>query len=187
MKKSISEMLLAEHCAPAMAGIKPSNIVACKKTDNGDINAEIAALNARLNKCDIYIDIICQCRSRVQLIVYRKKVLEEHLADVKNRAFLAGFGYGGAATLDEYFDILKNRLAYEEFPHEIGVFLGYPLRDIYCFINHRNEGCVLVGDWRVYHNTDEARKMFCRFKACKKALGKKIAEGKSLEGIFRAA
>lgn len=44
-------------------------------------------------------------------------------------------------------------------------FLGYPLRDIYAFINHRDEGCLLIEEWKVYHNAGEAEKLFRRFKA----------------------
>ena len=27
---------------------------------------------------------------------------------------------------------------------------GYPLHDIYGFINHKHQGCLLTGEWKVY-------------------------------------
>lgn len=181
------EALLAYHCAPAFAGIKPSNIAACQKSKFPDLYKDIDKLNDELNRKDIYIEILCECERRALLIVYRKKVLEKHLRERNNRAFLSGYGYPENGDIDDYINFLKKRLANDTFPHEIGVFLGYPLRDIYAFINHRDEGCLLIGEWKVYHNAGEAEKMFSRFRACRKALVKRVTDGMTLAQIFCAA
>lgn len=181
------EKLLAYHCAPAFAGIKPANIVSCQKSRTANIHDEIEKLNNELNHKDIYIKILCECEKRALIIVYRRRVLEEHLQARLNRAFLAQYGYPEEGKLADYLNVLSTRLDRESFPHEIGVFLGYPLHDIYCFINHRDEGCLLIGEWKVYHNAEEAKKLFCRFKACRKALVKRVSDGRSLAQIFCAA
>lgn len=181
------ELLIANHCAPALAGIKPANIAMCQKCTVPNLYEQIKMLNKQLNTRDIYIDILCECNKRAMIIVYRKSVLEKHLQNRNNKAFLAQYGYGNLKDLTDYLDALKMRLNCDFFPHEIGVFLGYPLRDIYCFINHRDEGCILTGDWKVYHNAEEAKKQFQRFKACKKAVSDKVINGKSLAQIFCAA
>lgn len=179
------ERLIAAHCAPALAGIKPSNIASCPKEKG--IHEEIEKLNMQLNDKDIYAEIICECEKRVLIMVYRRKIMKSHLKTVQNREFLLNYGYGKAENISEYLNILKKRLKENEFPHEIGVFLGYPLHDIDCFINHRDEGCILTGEWKVYHNKEEAEKMFRRFKSCRKALIKKISDGTGLAQIFKTA
>lgn len=181
------ETLLAYHCAPAFAGIKPSNIVTCRKSQFPDLYKDIDRLNNELNRKDIQIEILCECERRVLLIVYRKKVLETHLRERNNRAFLSMYGYPRNGSIAEYIDVLRTRLANDAFPHEIGVFLGYPLCDIYAFINHRDEGCLLIGEWKVYHNAEESEKLFRRFKACRKALVKRVTDGRTLAQIFCAA
>lgn len=181
------EAIIANHCAPALAGIKPANIVSCKKTDGQALYENIRQLNHELNGRDIYIEILCECHQRVLLIVYRRKVLDKHLNHPMHQAFLARYGYTTKQDLRGYLNRLKMRLDCDRFPHEIGVFLGYPLRDIDAFIHHRDEGCLLVGEWRVYHNAEEAEALFGRFRACKKAVAQKVAEGKTLAQIFCAA
>lgn len=181
------EELLAKYCVPALAGIKPANIVTCRKENAQFVYKEATALNKQLNPNDIYIEILRESVKHVLIIVYRKNVLERHINDCVNKAFLSIHGYGDAETLEEYLSILKARLAYTDFPHEIGVFLGYPLRDIYSFINHRDEGCLFTGEWKVYHDPEAAKKLFLRFNACKKAVMKKVADGKSLAQIFCVA
>ena len=70
-----TEYILAYHCAPAFAGIKPSNIASCSKRENPNITVQIKMLNEKLNKNDIYIDVLCECGERVLLMVYRKQKL----------------------------------------------------------------------------------------------------------------
>lgn len=181
------EMILAQHCAPALAGIKPSNIAMCKKAECPNLHADVDKLNSQLNGSDIYIEILCECEVRALIMVYRGNVLKKHLTEAKNNAFLAGYGYSEADTIAEFLNILRNRLSCDSFPHEIGVFLGYPLRDIYSFIKHRNTGCILTGDWRVYHDAEGAKKTFRRFKACKDAVSRKVSDGRTLAQIFCAA
>ena len=181
------EELIASHCSPALAGIKPANIVTCRKSVTKNIHHEITRLNNQLNSRNIYIEILYEKKDSVLVMVYRQNILNRHLANPLNRAFLMQYGYDKAKNIEDYLDILKSRIKSDDFPHEIGVFLGYPLHDIYCFFNHRNEGCLLVGDWKVYHNAEETVKLFSRFRACKNAVLKKIADGHTLAQIFCAA
>lgn len=182
------EKIIAYHCAPALAGIKPSNLVSIFKDRVSDIHSEIEKLNRQLNCKDIYIEAIHECPSRVLAIVYRKKVLERHLKETVSAAFLKSFGYAEGGITEDYIGYLKYRLLNSsEFPHEIGIFLGYPINDIYGFINHRNEGCLLCGEWRVYENAEKAQKLFLRYRACRKAVLKRVASGYTLAQIFCAA
>lgn len=182
------ETLLAYYCAPAFAGIKPSNIATIQKSQMPNLHGEIDRLNKELNSRDIYIEILCECERHALVMVYRKSVLQKHLSRPGETAFLVRCGYSLGGSFADYMSKLKSRLGCDNFPHEIGVFLGYPLRDIYCFVNHRNRGCLMVGEWRVYHNSEEAAKMFSRFKACRAALVRMVTQrGKTLAQIFCAA
>lgn len=181
------EKLIAHYCGPALAGIKPSNIATCRKDDVLDVYAEIDRLNKLLNRKSIYIDILREKNEQVLIMVYRKDKLEKHLQDAELKSFLKSYGYTVENDISEYIDFLKGRLSSGSFPHEIGVFLGYPLHDIYGFINHRDEGCVYIGEWKVYHDLDNAKKLFARYKSCRKALVRRIEKGYSLAQIFCAA
>ena len=180
------EKIIARSCAPALAGIKPSNIVSCRKAVIPDVYDKLKKLNNELNPKDIYLEIICDCPKCVLVMVYRKQALKNQLTAKANKAFLMQYGYPKSGNTDEYIAILKKRLKNNSFPHEIGVFLGYPLHDIYSFINHRDEGCLLVGEWKVYHNPEAAVKLFRRFKACRKAVAERVYSGKSLAQVFCA-
>ena len=52
------------------------------------------------------------------------------------------------------------------FPHEIGIFLGYPLADVTGFINNKGRNCKCIGTWKVYGDASSASKAFARFNKC---------------------
>lgn len=181
------EQMLACHCSPAMAGIKPSNIITCDKNKMIDVKQQMAQLNSKLNSKDIYIDTLCECKNRLLLIVYRKKKLMKQLKDRDISKFLKSYGYDENGTLNDYFNVLRSHLCMDDFPHEIGAFLGYPLDDIYGFINSKGKDFLYVGAWKVYSDVEGAQKMFCRYKNCTKAICKRVENGQSLAQIFYAA
>lgn len=181
----MSEKTIAYFCGPALAGIKPANIVSFRKSESGEVHTEIEKLNRQLNCRDIYFEILCECDRRILIMVYRKKLLENRLKEAETANFLCEYGY--ECELERSIDILKKRLTECEFPHEIGAFLGYPINDIYGFINHRGEGCLLTGEWKVYENAERARELFRRYNVCRCAILKRIEQGRTLAEIFRAA
>ena len=178
------EKIIAYYCAPALTGIKASNIVSCSKNKFDNIHDVIRSLNLQLNSKDIYFDALCECNKRVLLMVYRKNVLKNTLEIKENREFLTSYGYDDKWNTDEYIIHLKERLKENEFPHEIGIFLGYPLHDIYGYLYKRNDECVLCGEWKVYKNAEEAKKLFKRFDDCRIALTKRVLCGKTLAQVF---
>lgn len=180
------ETIIAYHCGPALAGIKPANIVSCYKKAIPNLHREIQQLNKQLNPRDIYLEVLCECEKRVLVMVYRSKILIAHLRDPEKKELLKSFGYPENGEWREQLSHLKKRLQQETFPHEIGVFLGYPLHDIRGFIEHRDQGCLLTGEWKVYQNPEEAKKLFRRYQVCRKAIVRKIKAGKTLAQVFCA-
>ena len=178
------EKQIAYYCAPALAGIKPSNIMSVYKNKTDDIKEKIEKLNSELNPKGIFVEILCECDKKFLVMVYRKKILEEILCKDEVKSFLAERGYPESGKVEDYLEILKEHLKNEAFPHEIGAFLGYPMHDIYGFMYHKDEGCLLCGEWKVYENADAAEKLFYRFNRCRRALCEKIDGGKSLSQVF---
>ena len=68
------------------------------------------------------------------------------------------------------------------FPHEIGIFLGYPLYDVDCFIHHKR--CKYVGYWKVYSNLKNAKKQFNRYECAKRTMCYKIDQGCMLSELL---
>ena len=65
------------------------------------------------------------------------------------------------------------------FPHEIGLFLEYPLADIEGFIEHQGKDALESGYWKVYGDVEQARAAFRLYDELKAALTTMLAAGVS--------
>ena len=78
---------------------------------------------------------------------------------------------------------LKERLLYDDFPHEIGVFLGYDLDDIKSYIDGKK--CIYVGYWKVYSRLNEKLQIFNKYTKCRECVINLISKGFPIENFMR--
>ena len=71
----------------------------------------------------------------------------------------------------------------EDFPHEIGLFLGYPPEDVQGFICLGPQCCKCTGCWKVYGDEEAARKKFTQFKNCTRDYCRQWANGTDIERL----
>ena len=121
---------------------------------------------------------------RALVYVYRKKLLDKILNDVEVYNFLKKYGYNyncNEKTTEKSIGFLSERFGKSgEFPHEIGIFLGYPLGDVEGFIENGGKSSKCVGCWKVYCDECEALKVFEKYNKCRRVYKKLWNEGRSL-------
>lgn len=181
------EQTLAYHCAPTLAGIKPASMVSLPAKDYGDPAALLAEYGALFSRRGICFEVLCQCPRRTLLLVYRPALLAATLRAPMARALLRRTGYPPFGALAEQLAFLRRRMEQEEFPHEIGLFLGYPPEDVAAFSVHHGENYKLCGHWKVYCDEESARRCFARYDRCRAALCRRLSHGCSLSEIFPVA
>jgi len=175
------EQTIALHCAPALAGIKPANLVSIRK--HADVDAQIHAMNLQMSARGIRIERIGATARRCILLVYRTKKLKAHLSQPEASAFLNVCGYPVAGEALAAVEYLKQRIkTCRTFPHEIGVFLGYPIDDIKGFME--GKPCLMSGYWKVYADPEKAKRLFARYMKCREAVYRRVARGESLGAVF---
>lgn len=182
------EKALVYHCAPALAGIKPSNLANCLLSRYPDCHEEISELNRILNGKGIYFKPLFECKRRVLLLVYRSSCLEKHLQDQEIQAYLHSIGYPPSGSLDETLVHLGKRIAESSnFPHEIGLFLGYPIEDVLDFLWHGGKNYKLCGYWKVYSNEKHAKKIFSKYTKCRDAFCSRLEHHQSIAKLLGSA
>ena len=70
-----------------------------------------------------------------------------------------------------------------EFPHEIGLFLGYPPEDVCGFMENRACNCKCIGCWKVYGDEAAAKKKFAQYKKCTRIYQDQWAKGTDIERL----
>ena len=100
------------------------------------------------------------------MYMYRPKRLKEDLKDKKACEILSECSYRTDNASKCVAKLAKRLRTSVEFPHEIGLFLGYPSEDVDGFIRNKAMCSKCVGTWKVYGDEEEAMRRFKQFKKC---------------------
>ena len=174
------ETELIGNCAPTLAGLKSANLFRYRYRDADTVLAELSEVNRLLNERGVYVEALCWESNAVLVYAYRRSHLERELQGEQAREILSRYGYP-LGELEGSLTFLKKRLrGYTCFPHEIGIFLGYPPEDVKGFIENRGKNCQYCGLWKVYGNAQERRKLFCKLQKCSEVYLRVFAEGREL-------
>ncbi|MDO4711342.1 MAG: DUF3793 family protein [Peptostreptococcaceae bacterium] len=182
------DYLLGFHCTPALAGIKCANLFSICRKRFFAIERTLQHLNEHFNPKGIYIKRLCLCQDRALILVYGKAMLEETIYRPDHFPMLRNEGYPLEKGLDAVLEHLEARLrANSDFPHEIGIFLGYPLADVIGFRENHGKNYKLSGYWKVYGDESHAKKLFEKYTRCRNNVCSRINNGMSLDQIFKTA
>lgn len=179
------DSLLARHCAPVLAGVKCANMISVREEDTGHLTRLLAVYKKPLGRHGVRAEILCRYRTHTLVLVYRPGLLWNQLQEEGVRNFLTSLGYCRWENLDSLLLQLKERCARHCIPHEIGLFLHYPLEDVIGFMRGSAQ-CKLCGYWKVYSDVDFAQKRFGQFTSCREAYRRLIDSGGSVLQLFRA-
>ena len=153
---------VALQCAPVLKGIKISCLISMD-----------ARLRPGLPEILMGTDVKYHCLSCSQgkclVLFYRPDELEQYLkkADVSQLA-------------QRVKDFSEKGMG---FPHEIGMFLGYPVADIRGFIENEGRKYLMIGYWKVYSNLSQARMIFKEYDRAKECAVQEYLTGKSIREI----
>ena len=121
------ERYLIEHCSPTLASVKTANLFTWSFAPEEMPEQQVRYWNQELQARGISLVVLRVQNQKALMYVCRKQRLQERLDDQEVQNFLGKYGYV-QKDADYALQRLKERLAKAEgFPHEIGVFLDYPL------------------------------------------------------------
>ncbi len=180
MRDRLLETKLIEHCSPTLAGLKSAGLFSYFFQDRQEVYEELCAANALLNERGVYVEAMIWRTESVLVYVYRPKKLQVELSRQGVMDLLERYGYEDDC-IDNCVRRLKKRIQKEAcFPHEIGLFLGYPLEDVEGFIKNKGRNCESCGMWKVYCNAGEKQLLFAKFKKCTEVYKQVFGEGRQL-------
>lgn len=180
------EKVIIENCAPTLANLKTGEIVNYKFKDLDGAKSDIQRLNKKLTLRGVNIEILCEREESFLLYVYREKRLEHDLSCPIAKRFLIKQGYKELES-KKAINYLKQRMNENKlknnFPHEIGLFLNYPIQDVKGFIKNKGRNCRCCGYWKVYEEEEKALSMFAKFDKCKLVYKRMCSQGISINKL----
>ena len=182
----MSEREFIEFCSPTLAGIKTGNLFTATYRSKRELAEEIRRFNVHFRAKGLRLTLLSYTKTRANVYLYRPQYLKQDILDSEAAAILRGLGYK-PENADRCVAQLSWRMKQcpdrEHFPHEIGLFLGYPPEDVRGFIEHKNEGCKCTGFWKVYGDQKAAERTFDSYRKCTRIYDDCYAHGASLDKL----
>ncbi len=176
----ITEKMLIEHCSLTLSSIKTANLFTVKYRSEIALKKDILSWNDKFSETGIKLKLLKIGEKSALVYMYRPYMVESDISDPTANTILLQYGYENLSA-DEALVRLSQRLATcEEFPHEIGLFLGYPPEDVAGFICNKGKNCSLCRYWKVYGNKDEALQKFAKYDKCKAIYKKLWKDGRGI-------
>ncbi len=165
---------LAFQCAPFIMGIKPSNLFIIG-------NKGLSDAVRLLERGGYSYFVLHSSGLRTALLLYDGKALGELVAAGRTAGFLRGLGYFGTGLLEmlggcriRYRQYMSGQ---RDFPHELGVFLGYPLEDVEGFISNHGKNSLYTSYWKVYHDLPAKLALFEAYDEARRELLERVYRG----------
>ncbi len=179
----MSDELLVRHCSPTLAGIKAGSLFPCDCPSPEELCEEIRHLNRMMVPKGLCVLPLRFEGGRALIYVYRPDSLSVMLQDTAAVEILTGCGYRESEVGPCVCRLCTRFRSGEDFPHEVGLFLGYPPEDVRGFIEHKACGYKCVGCWKVYGDEQAAQETFARYKKCTDVYCHQWQKGKSIEQL----
>lgn len=175
------ETQLALQCAPVIAGLKPSNLLIVSNSN------ALEAIRI-LSKSDISYSILYRDGEKTTVFLYCRKALMFYVAQPGVRGMFEEYGYP-ELSFDGLLRFFRQRyIAYRrqqsEFPHEMGLFLGYPIEDVKGFMEQNGQNSLYSGYWKVYQNLPKKLSIFQGYDDARYSLVHRLSNGSSFRTIL---
>lgn len=183
----MSEGYIVEKAAPTLAGLKSGNLFSCDYGSKKRLIREIAAVNRIIVKKGLRLIPLRFWQGRVLLYLYRPARLRRDLTVPEAARLLKDAGYGGLSQEKCLVELIRRLRQGGDFPHEIGLFLGYPVEDVRGFMEQGAAGSKYCGLWQVYGDVQRAQSLFAAYKSCTARWVSRFNSGMPLEALAVAA
>ena len=181
MDRSRLQVQIGLQCAPLLAGIKISNLLAAP-----------AFMKRRIDrifrKSEIFCYLLYESDRKSTFLLYHRGDLLQALKQPDVQRTLEELGYDALDLKDILSRTAQRYKAHmeygTEFPHELGILLGYPLQDVLGFMVHGGKNFLYSGYWKVYGNLQEALDTFRCYDAAREQVVHMISRGMSVPEIL---
>ena len=180
----MSDQYIVKHCAPTLAGLKTGSLFTVARESREAMDRELRELNGVLTRYGFRAVPLRYSEKRVLIYLYRPDSLARDLSHPAARELLRERGYRESGPGSCLRQLIRRLGRTDGFPHEIGLFLGYPPEDVRGFIQNPYEGYQCVGFWKVYGDRESAEQTFSRYRRCTQIYCREAERGRTLEALL---
>lgn len=176
------DALLVRHCAPTLVGLKTGSLFSFP-ADQGALLSCLYRWNKQLMHQDIHALPLGRRGARTLIYLYRPRALLHDLEHPQAAQLLAELDYPLPCPQRCIAHLMAKLKQSPAFPHEIGLFLGYPPEDVRGFIRDP-AACKFSGCWKVYGDVPAAQARFDAYRKCTRTCCALLTLGFGLEQLI---
>ena len=169
-----------------LANLKTANLFSCRYSSQEQLAGQVLSWHRALESKGVCLRLLRAKNGCALIYVYRPLRLAADLCKPGVAELLAGCGYQSLAPNEALARLSERLCSQEGFPHEIGIFLGYPLEDVKGFIENSGRHFKICGQWKVYSDTKRAEKLFAKYAECSDRFCACLSQGQSIEDLVKA-
>jgi hypothetical protein len=150
------------NAAPTIKNHKTSSLINFRNNNRNLKDIWEKYKNEVKEKLDVDFFELKKDETSTLVLFYNREKIKLGIRDNRSMEFLKRFGYNENMDIHECLSLLGKRFK-NLCPHEIGVFLGYPIEDVVSFVDYPSSKCKMVGYWKVYHDIEKAEIIFNKY------------------------
>ncbi len=176
---------LLEKTAPVRMGIKPGELLRvrhCYQKENSE------GLRYCLYKSDVYrtlaldfVELLVEKDSSLVLF-FDRSTLARTLEKPENRAILSPLGY--PTSPEGAIASLMRRFAENGICHEVGVFVGYPAKDVKAFIERLPTTSRHGTPWRIFGDIAESVRLAALYRNAERVARRSLESADTIGSFF---
>lgn len=151
---------LAYETAELLDGVKPANLVNIsdrpQPCGRNLFRLWMTHGEELLQTTGLALNILRQTSDNLLLFIYRPDLLKDLVAKPPVQALLRQAGYPQTTETERLLTELESHLGDDAFPHEIGIFLGYPPKDVAAFMGLVHLPFACQGPWKIFGRPDKS-------------------------------
>ncbi len=175
------ETQFALQCAPLITGLKISNLLIVQ-------NDNAARVKEILKGTGIVCFVLHVSDGKTIFLLYKEREMKAYLSRKRVRILLSQLGYRNYDLKSLLILFRKRYKMYAngeiDFPHEMGLFLGYPVEDVHGFIENTGKNFLHSGYWKVYKNLPLKMQLFQSFEQARERVIQLTSCGMSIREII---
>lgn len=175
--KEYIENFLVYNTSLVIAGVKPAVTIAMKKNNIKLYSNWNNFGKTFIKRINLEFVELRESNESIIIMIYDENILKKELNKKENLEFLIKLGYPHEVETKEYVNTLKFRYEKYHCPHELGLFLGIPFKDVKDFMECTTKKCLLCGYWKVYNDSSKAKTIFNQYDKVKEYTIKNMLEG----------
>ncbi len=186
------ETQIALHCAPMIMGLKTSNLLIVPESQT--VCVQRLLWNTKMESFLLYTGKQRTAEKEMYktvLLLYRISFLRNYLQDAQVVHLLRNAGYKDFSFEGLLHQFASRYRAYRhgkrDFPHEMGIFLGYPPADVQGFIQNNGKYFLYAGYWKVYENQAQKTKLFYYYDLAAELLIRLLSQGVRIKDVLVSA